>query len=137
MPDPTASTYSTDLPPDGAARAKRRRDGVMWLVLLGAPTLWLAHLQLIYGLSYWAHQRHKTWPLHVGAVVSLLLCAAAVRLAWRTYRRAPSDATPRLEEVEEERVHFTMHMAFWASVLFLLGLLAQWLAVFMIDPRID
>jgi hypothetical protein len=137
LADPIASTYSTERPPEDVARAKRGRDWRLWLVALGAPTLWLSHLQLIYSLAYWAHLRQKTWPLHVGAAASVALCVAAGWWAWRTYRRAVSASGPKLEEVEEERVHFTAHVALWGTLLFLLGLLAQWLALFMIDPKVD
>ncbi|HYE20203.1 MAG TPA: hypothetical protein VEA69_17275 [Tepidisphaeraceae bacterium] len=138
MAEPTTpSPYSTRRPPEDVARVRRRRDRRLWLVLLGVPTLWLSHLQLIYSLALWSHRRGTTWPMHVGPSLSIALGASAGWLAWRTYRRALAADTPELEDVEAERLHFTAHMALWTAALFVLGLVAQWVAVFMIDPKID
>jgi hypothetical protein len=131
------STYSTERSPEHVVRVKRRRDWVMWIVVLGVPSLFLGHMQIIYSISLWSHRSHKTWPMHVGAVISLLLCFIAGIWSWRSYRGAYSDKTPELEEVEEERLRMTAHLAHWGTALFILGIIAQWVAVFMIDPAID
>jgi hypothetical protein len=39
--------------------------------------------------------------------------------------------------VEAERVDMTVHFAGWGLALFVLGILAQWTAVLMINPTID
>jgi len=131
------SVYSTERPPDKVTKRKRRRDAWAWLAVLGAPIVWLTHLQLIYSIAWWSYRSGRTWPMHVAVVVSLVLCAMVGWLAWRTHRGLKQDATPDQNEVENERVRLMADMGLWGTALFVLGIFGQWLAVFMVMPTVD
>lgn len=45
----------------------------LWTAVLGAPVLWLCHLQLSYMLVPWCCSSGKRWVLHVVSAVLLAL----------------------------------------------------------------
>jgi hypothetical protein len=63
----------------------------------------------------------------------MLLCAAAGVVAWRAHARVPEADG----EAERERAELMAHVAVGAAVLFVLGVMGQWLAVFMVNPKVD
>ena len=117
--------------------AKRRRDVMMWLAFLGAPVIWSLHLQLIYSLSLWTMRTHKTWPLYTSCVVSFVLCAIGGFFAWRTYKSLTRDETAPPDGAEDDRVRLMAHLGWGGTVLFILGIAAQWVAISMINPAVD
>lgn len=128
---------SSPIGPDGSPREKRRRDLRLWVTFLGAPLIWLTHLQLIYSLSLWSMHNHNKRPLHFAPLLSILLCALVGWLTWRTHRNI-REARPASEDLAEaERVEFMSHVAAAVTVLFILGVLGQWVALLMIDPSVD
>ena len=131
------SIYSTDKLSLEARKPKVRRDALAWLAVLGAPLIWLSHLQLVYGMVWWSFRTGRTWPMHIAVGISFLLCAGCGWAAWRTYRNATSHRTPDMNEVETERVRLMAHLGLWGTVLFILGIAGQWAAIFMVNPKVD
>lgn len=117
--------------------AKRRRDLMLWGAFLGAPIVWSLHLQLIYSLSLWTQRTHHKWPLYASCIVSFALCAIAGLLAWRTFRSVCQAATAAADGAEVDRVRLMSHIGWSGTVLFILGIVAQWVAIYMINPAVD
>jgi TRAP-type C4-dicarboxylate transport system permease small subunit len=116
---------------------KRRRDMMMWIAFLGAPVFWSLHFQFIYSVSLWTHRTHVKWPLYASCIVTFVLCLICGYLAWRTHRSLYRPETAAPEAPEEDRVRMMAHLAWSGTLLFILGIGAQWVAIYMINPAVD
>lgn len=131
-------SYQPVAPEDVPANpAKRRRDLLMWIAFLGAPIVWSLHLQLIYSLALWTHRTHIKWPLYASCIVSFALCLFPGFCAWRTHRSLSRPETAAPDQPEEDRVRMMAHLGWSATALFILGIVAQWVAIAMINPAVD
>ena len=117
--------------------AKRRRDMMMWYAFLGVPIIWSAHFQFIYSISLWVHRTHVKWPLYASCIVTFILCLIGGYFAWRTYRSLSREKTAPLDSAEDDRVRMMAHLGWSGTLLFILGIVAQWVAIAMINPAVD
>jgi hypothetical protein len=119
----------TDSPPAGG-----RHTFGQWFGVLGAPVAWFVQLNLGYAWGWWACGFDRPlWPAHlttaVCLAVALLSCGTAVA-SWRAVRGWPSDtdtgapATTRTMAV----------LGVLTGSLFSVVIVAEWVAILMLDP---
>ena len=110
------------------------RDRSLWLAVLGAPFLFLCHLQLNYMLVLWACTSGKRWVLPLVSALFLALTAAGGVVAWHELRDAQGTDTEPHVTTPLGRHRYLAALGVMTSALFFLGILAQALATFIIDP---
>jgi hypothetical protein len=105
------------------------RDLGLWLAILGPPAVWLVQFQTIYVLVYKACVDHRSLIISGTAaaffVVIALLGVAALR-EWNRTRQG--------ENVVSRTRRFMSRLGLASTLLFLIVLVAQWLAALMLDP---
>lgn len=118
----------------------------LWFGLFGAPAVWSVQLMLGYALAAHACYPEMTprlvpvipglWALElVISLVALAIGAGAAVVAirsWRAARPRREAAEARLLEVAEGRVRFMALAGVLVSMLFLLGILANGLPLFLV-----
>ena len=92
----------------------------LWPALILAPLFALSALTLGYALATPACERSIGWLLHVPFAVFLLMAAATTMLAWRALGSA--------------RREFLPLVATGTGAFFSLVIVAQWAAVFILQP---
>ncbi len=104
-----------------------------WIGLLLAPAAFFTHLQLGYVLVYRACRYHTDLWVHVAGATSVALAAFGTWTAWRVWTR-----TGRTTSIEEAgavaRARFLGITGFGSGALFVLLLLSQWMAAFVLSP---
>jgi hypothetical protein len=97
------------------------------------PFSFLLHLQLNYMLVSWACATGRSFVLHLVTLGTVLLTAGAAILAWRNWqetgREWPSDSGGVVS-----RSRFLAVLGLLLSVLFLLTIIAQWMATLVLSP---
>lgn len=120
------------------AKAQQRFSQGSGILTLGAglfagPLSFLLHLQLNYMLVPWACATRNSFVLHLVTLGALLLTASGATLAWRnwqeTRREGPSSSGGVLP-----RSRFLAVLGLLLSALFLLIIMAQWLATLVLSP---
>lgn len=105
----------------------------LWFGVLAPPMAMLTQLQANYALVLWACGAKREWALHVVALAALALTAAAGLISWRNWRLAG-----RVWEDEGAgtipRSRFMAIVGVLVSVLIVLVIVAQWIAVFVYAP---
>ena len=113
-----------------------------WLGMLFAPAVFFAHLQVAYMLVPWACATGGHVWIHVAGVASVVLAAVGALFAWRAWDRVGRDAPGEAGHVttsdgEREpvpRARLLGAVGLGMSAMFVLLLLAQWVAAFVISP---
>ena len=107
--------------------------GMLWAGVLAAPTAMLAQLQANYSLVHWACANSRTWPLHLVALLALLVAVGGGLLSWRNWHRAGASW-----EVEgagvAPRSRFMAIVGMLLSAHISLVILTQWAAIFFYGP---
>jgi hypothetical protein len=116
-----------DVPPEG-------KDLSLWLAVLGAPFLFLCHLQLNYALARWACTAGKQWPLHLVSAAFLLLLIGSGVVSALDLRRAGGTSTEPNVQVPVARHRALAALGIMLAGLFFLVVLAQAIATFLIGP---
>jgi hypothetical protein len=105
----------------------------LWLSVLAPPLAALAQLQTNYALVLWACGRDATWPLHLVALLALLVCVGCGLLGWRNWQKAGAEwrddgpgPLPRSRFMAVVGMLVSAHSA--------LVVIAQWIAVFVFNP---
>src|SRR4051794_26633719 len=117
--------------PHGPSEAGRTL--VLWFGGLGGPLAWFVPQQALYVLNFGVATPENRLPLHVASAVALLTALAAVavsRANWRAVGGWPADA----DEGRPARLRFLSVLGMLAGSLFALVIVAQWIAVVMLDP---
>jgi hypothetical protein len=109
------------------------RLAAQWVGLLLAPATFFAHLQGAYVLVPRACRYDASVWLHVVGVASVLLAAAGTLVAWRVWEDAGRHETTETGG-PLPRARFLGVVGFVMSAMFVLLLLAQWVAGFVISP---
>lgn len=103
----------------------------LWVGVLVGPLAALMQLEVNYALVLWACSHHSTWPLHLVSVLALLVTIVAGLLSFRIWQRV---------SVNEDgpgpaaRTRLMTVIGVLISIMMLLVIIAQWLAVFIHDP---
>ena len=106
---------------------------LQWLGLLLAPAAFFAHLQVAYVLVPWSCVvRGQLW-VHVAGAAAIALAAVGTWAAWRTHVLAESEQ-PTDGAGAVPRTRFLGDVGLCTSAMFVLLLVAQWAAGFIISP---
>lgn len=105
-----------------------------WLAALAGPIAWFADLEVVYALAPHACAAGSRLSLHLASIAFLGLTAAGgaiARVNWSwAGRQNPSDT----DYGPTPHVAFLSLLGFLTSSLFALVIVAQWVAVAMLDP---
>lgn len=105
---------------------------MLWAGLLAAPVAFLLNLQTMYILVTLTCGTARPW-LQLSAAVTLLLAIGGGALAWRNWKRCgawwPGQGGDALA-----RSRFMAALGLFASVLFSLVILAQWMVTWVLGP---
>lgn len=109
----------------------------LWTAVLGAPVLWLCHLQLSYMLVPWCCSSGKRWVLHVVSAVLLALTLGGGGLAWREYRQVGTEGPAGTTDPLLGRSRLLALVGILSSGLFALAIVAQAIPSFILDPCVE
>ena len=111
------------------SKEDRRNDLLLWLVVLGSPTIWLIHFQLNYALVPVACAYELPWLLRLIACSFLLPPIILSLLAWRLWSH-PMPSGP----IVESRSRFMALLGLLICAIIFLVTVGQAIATFIIDP---
>lgn len=111
------------------AQQKVEQSGLLWLIFLGGPVLWLIQFQTQYTLLEWACTHQKIAVLRSIGVLFISLPLILLILAYCLWRRSL-----RVGIREHDLRRFMFELGMFTSALFLLLILLQTMATFLIDP---
>jgi hypothetical protein len=130
-------TTQTDPVPPPSALPREGRDLSLWAAVLGAPVLWLSHLQVSYMLVPWTCATGRRWVLHAVSAGFLALTLAGGWLAWREFKRAGNGPSSPELDAPLGRSRLLSAIGLMSAGLFALAIFAQALASFFLDPCAD
>jgi hypothetical protein len=128
---------TTTTPPPGSRVPREGRDPSLWTAFLGAPVLWLLHLQTAYMLVQYACAHHSKMPLYLTSCLFLLLTLAGGYPAFREFRAAGGISMATGQPTADPplgRTRLLATVGLMSSALFYLAILAQALASFFFNP---
>jgi hypothetical protein len=105
----------------------------LWAGLLLPPVAFLANLEIAYALVPAACASRDPLPLHLVNAVWLVVAIVGGLIAWRTWD-AVGRRWPDGEDAPVGRSRFLAGIAVLLSGLCVLVIVAQWIAVFLLDP---
>jgi hypothetical protein len=112
--------------------SEARRLLVSWMALLAGPIACAVQLQLVYALAIWACGGGKRLPMHLATLLCLLAATTGAWMAWGELRTEAQST--RLGMVESrERAHLMAVVSLMSGSLFALVILAQWIAVMLLE----
>jgi hypothetical protein len=107
---------------------------IVWLGLLGAPTIWLTNLLTSYLLVLYVCKGGPHFTLHLVPTIFLTLVAGIIVLSW-IHRKSIPPKDDRDDAMLRER-RFLATVSVMVSILFFLIILAQTIPTFIYDPCI-
>jgi len=107
---------------------------VMWTGALGSPGLWMAMLQVNYGIIRWVCFTGNTWVLHLSAGLFLLLSVACGILSWWNWKRIGAGWPVSSDEGIPARTRLLAVIGMLATPLFSLLIALQGTANFIFNP---
>jgi hypothetical protein len=124
--------FRTDAPRLLGSR-EERAPALQWVALFLAPATFFAHLQIAYVLVPWACvTRGHAW-VHLSGLVAIALALAGAWAGWLVHARA-DNAQENDGAGAIPRTRFLGTVGLCTSGLFVLLLVAQWAAGFVISP---
>jgi hypothetical protein len=108
------------------------RKSALWTALLAGPVVALASLEVLYLLVPWSC-RNGSWPLHATATGAALLVLGAFLLSWRSWRNVDG-GWPADGEGAADRARFLAVVGMLTSAVSFAVLLAQWIAILVLNP---
>jgi hypothetical protein len=106
---------------------------IPWFIV--SPSLVLAQQSIAYALVPWSCARQTALPLHAVLAVTAALVAFASWSSWREWRVKSVDKHDDARGgVVRARADFALGLDATVSVVSLLVVLAQWVAVFVLSP---
>ncbi|MEW6268253.1 MAG: hypothetical protein AB1689_03025 [Thermodesulfobacteriota bacterium] len=118
--------------PAGYGGARQRK--LLFLGWIVPPVVWLAQLTVAYALAPWACAHGREWPLALVTGASAAVTAAVAGLLLAAWRRDGGTWREATNGGGASRETFAALVGFFVSVLVLLILLAQGLAIAIIEP---
>jgi hypothetical protein len=112
---------------------EERAPALQWIGLLLAPAAFFAHLQIGYLLVPWACVRDGRLWVHLLGALAIAMALAGVWAAWTTHARS-DNAQPNDDPGAVPRTRFMGTVGLCMSGVFVLLLVAQWAAGFIISP---
>lgn len=105
----------------------------LWVGFLGGPAAWFFHLMVSYALVRYVCRSGAVWLLHLTTLVALGAAAAAIRLAWTSWRRAGEPVETRGGGVEGRSRFLALAGLLFAAFSALL-VAAEGLPNFVLEP---
>lgn len=105
----------------------------LWFAVLAGPLAWMIGLSTEYSLVRVACAHGNMLPLHLVSLATLLLAAAGGLVSWREWRHT-GEKWPGEEGGSMPRSRFMVALGLLANPLFVLVILAQWIALFAFNP---
>jgi hypothetical protein len=119
----------TQEPPPGAGH-----NLLLWVGVLAGPSLWLLQMEAVYALSMRACLGGGRIVLHLLELACLLLVAGSGWLSWRVWRSAGEGWPSGEDEGAAARARFLCVVGMMTAAMFSLVLIAQWIAIALLDP---
>jgi hypothetical protein len=116
----------TDIPDAREIRA-------LWAGILLAPAAFLLNLEVAYAVVPRACSLGTRLPVHLVHLVCLLLAAAGVLIAWRSWR-ATGETWPGGAGGRISRSRFMAGIGLLFSLFIVMVIVAQWIPSFMLNP---
>jgi uncharacterized membrane protein YidH (DUF202 family) len=104
----------------------------LWIGILGAPLVWLAHLELNYSLSAGACRSGQKSALLLGTLIALVLSLAAAFAAWRAWRSTEA-ATATEQDNPTSRSRFMALAGLGVSALMVLLVTVSFLPIAVLE----
>jgi hypothetical protein len=105
---------------------------IVWLGLLGAPTIWLTNLLTSYLLVLYVCKGGPHFTLQLLPLIFLSLVAGIILLSWIHHKSIPSKSETDDALLRERR--FLAMLSILVSCLFFLIIVAQTIPTFIHDP---
>lgn len=105
----------------------------LWFGMLAGPAAWFLHLNVSYALVRYICLNGGRWLLHLTTGVTLVLAAAGVWVAWRSWKRMGEPAVTRGPGTLG-RSRFMALGGLGLSAFFLAIILLGWLPGLVLDP---
>jgi hypothetical protein len=128
---------TTTTPPPGSRLPKAGHDLSLWTAFLGAPVLWLLHLQTAYTLVQYCCSHHTKMPLYISSAIYLILTLAGGYPAFHEFRAAggiPVATSIPTADPPLGRTRLLATVGLMSTALFFLAIFAQALASFFLNP---
>jgi hypothetical protein len=103
-----------------------RSDLSLWAGMLVAPIAWFAQLSTVYALTPRACAVKGRFSLHLASLVCLAVVGLGLRAAWNNWKAAGNGMS--------ERARFQSLGGLISGGTFLLVIVAEWLAICVLDP---
>lgn len=107
-------------------------DVSLWTGVLAAPLAWCFNLEMVYALADLVEADSK-FRLHFSSGLTLVVAICGLAVAWRNTRNLQRARVEPLHS-EPNRVGMMAHLGLMTSSLFVLAIIAQWIAVAMLRP---
>lgn len=105
-----------------------------WFSLLAPPVAFLAQLEANFAMVRPLCARDDRLPLHLVTLGAILVCAAALLVAWRAWRSVAGPWPDYVTPAPSPRSRFMAALGMLTSGLFLVLLLAQAIPAFVLSP---
>lgn len=105
----------------------------LWLGLLLGPIAALSQLEANYALVLYACSSGQKWTLHLVSILAVLITLLGLGLAHRNWRKVGRHVNHEGAGVVP-RSSFMALLGILMSILMLLVIVAQWIAVFIYGP---
>jgi len=109
----------------------------LWVGVIGAPLLWLIQLAISYALVPWVCHTRKFVPLHLVTIASLAAVIGAMIVCQHEYERVGREEPKSADAGRFGAARLTALVGLLQCMLLVLGLMIQWMAIFLIDPCWD
>jgi hypothetical protein len=107
----------------------------LWTGVLGGAVAWMLQLQAGYALSRFSHEhRWLTGVHHAVSAAAVLLAVGAALLAWRHWRRLGNGQPANADGGVLGRSRFLAALGIFASSLFAVVILGDWVPTFFLNP---
>jgi hypothetical protein len=115
-----------------AVPSMRDLQGASWAALAAGPLAWFADQQISYRLTIWVCNGGPSIVLHLVNLLALVVAACGIVIA---LRRWPKFAGASGEsDRPASHAHFLVLLGLMLSAFFLLPIVAQTIATFILDP---
>ena len=112
---------------------ERASNFLLWLGILGPPTLWLTYLLVAYVLIHHASEKAKPMPLHLVSLGFIILSLAHGVMAWSQWRGVRYSSID-LDEGPVPRTKMMSFIGMLSSIEFALIIGGSWVAMFLLHP---
>lgn len=114
----------------------RRGIVALWFGFLAGPAAWFLHLNVSYSVIRYICSSGAMWLLHLASLFTLVLAAAGVWVAWRSWQRiGEPDETSGAGTLG--RTRFLALGGIGMSAFFLAIILMAWIPDFLLHPCME